>query len=124
MYREEDDDVTAKEVIEREHELLGEKGKPGKKEKRVHKILQDEFDDEEEDDDSFNFDMNMGDEMDKGIVLPDLIFGGIPDKAFGYSDDNSVIEKGVRKLRKTAKKTIKRPRDVSFDSSYENMFKL
>jgi len=125
-YDEEENETTASEVIEREHELLGEKGKPGKKEKRVHKILRDEFDDEEEDDNNdshdYNFDMKMGDELDKGIKLPDLIFGGITDTAFGYSEDNSVIEKGVRKLRKTAKKTIRKPKDVSFEPNFENIF--
>ena len=42
-----EDDVTAEEVIKREHELLGESGKPSKKEKRVHRILRNEFDDDD-----------------------------------------------------------------------------
>lgn len=38
-----DDDNIAEKIIEREHELLGEKHKPGKKERRVHGVLKREF---------------------------------------------------------------------------------
>lgn len=45
MYDEEE--VTASKVIAREHKLLGESGKPTKKEKRVHRQLRKEFDDDD-----------------------------------------------------------------------------
>ncbi len=53
-----DDDVTAEKVIEREHELLGESGKPSRKEKNVHRKLRKEFDDD--DDSVMGYDFTRG----------------------------------------------------------------
>lgn len=54
-----DDDVSAEKVIKREHELLGESGKPSKKEKRVHRLLKNEFDDDDDDNGKFNMDYDF-----------------------------------------------------------------
>lgn len=81
----------------------------------------DEYEGDYDDGKDFNFDMKMGDELDKGIKLPDIMFGGIQDSSFGF-DDKHVIDKGVKNLRKAAKKNIRKPKDVSFEPNFENIF--
>jgi len=51
-----ENEVTASEVIAREHELIGESRKPSKKEKRIHRQLRKEFDKDDDDDSITDYD--------------------------------------------------------------------
>lgn len=109
-------------------EMADEEEMPEKIPKRKNKIIIKEEIDETEDEDEYesdrgyNFGMDeRSPELDKEIKLPDVMFGGISDMSFGF-DDKNIIGKGVKNLRKTAKKNIKKPRNVSFEPKFDNIF--
>ncbi|HII36301.1 MAG TPA: hypothetical protein HA319_04570 [Nitrosopumilaceae archaeon] len=95
-----DDEVTADKIIKREHGLI----KKGIPERQVHKILRNEFDDEEDENinednlymnNDYKFKMT-NDYYDKPIRMPDFDFSFGSPRTVKKKKTRDVIKKGVK----------------------------